>query len=291
MWQRFSEAARKAVFYAQEEAQKVGEGYVGTEHMLLGILREPDSTGAKALVKMGLSLSQIREDIVRQLPKGSSRPSPDMTLTPRCKRAIDLAYAEARELNNNYIGTEHLLLGFIAEKDGLAAKVLAHLGVDLDRARPVVAELIADRQLTEPASPKPERRDIPSASRAWHVLAARNQRMMADQLCLMFLFEKDGIASEAISGLGGTLSLTASLIEEEILEVKSPEQLAAGFMSASDLLSLADGEAKELGQVLNAAHFLLASLHRGDTATARALAHQGIAYEGLKGWIAQNPQD
>ncbi|RYG31040.1 ATP-dependent Clp protease ATP-binding subunit ClpC, partial [bacterium] len=135
MWQRFTERARKVVFYAQEEAQKFGEGYVSTEHLLLGLVREADSVAARVLEKLGVSLGRIRAEVEKQLPRGDARPSQDMTLTPRAKRVIDLAYDEARNLNNNYIGTEHLLLGLIREGDGLAGRVLAKLGVELEKAR------------------------------------------------------------------------------------------------------------------------------------------------------------
>jgi ATP-dependent Clp protease ATP-binding subunit ClpC len=141
MWQRFTERARKVVFFAQEEAQKFGEGYVSTEHLLLGLVRESDSVAARVLEKLGVGLSKIRAEVEKQLPRGESRQSTDMTLTPRAKRVIDLAYDEARNLNNNYIGTEHLLLGLIREGDGLAGRVLARLGVELDRARREVMAL------------------------------------------------------------------------------------------------------------------------------------------------------
>ncbi|HWD40151.1 MAG TPA: ATP-dependent Clp protease ATP-binding subunit [Fimbriimonas sp.] len=141
MWQRFTERARKVVFYAQEEAQRFGEGYVSTEHLLLGLVRESDSVAARVLEKLGVSLNRIRAEVEKQLPRGDARPSQDMTLTPRAKRVIDLAYDEARNLNNNYIGTEHLLLGLIREGDGLAGRVLAKLGVELEKARREVMSL------------------------------------------------------------------------------------------------------------------------------------------------------
>jgi ATP-dependent Clp protease ATP-binding subunit ClpC len=141
MWQRFTERARKVVFFAQEEAQKFGEGYVSTEHLLLGLVRESDSVAARVLERLGVSLSRIRTEVEKQLPRGDARPSQEMTLTPRAKRVIDLAYDEQRNLNNNYIGTEHLLLGLIREGDGLAGRVLAKLGVELERARREVGAL------------------------------------------------------------------------------------------------------------------------------------------------------
>jgi ATP-dependent Clp protease ATP-binding subunit ClpC len=135
VWQRFTERARRVVFFAQEEAARLGENYVSTEHLLLGLVRENDSVAARILDSLGVSLTRIRADIERNVSKGEGRMGPDMQLTPRAKRVIDLAYDEARQLNNNYIGTEHLLLGLIREGDGLAGRVLAKLGVDLDRTR------------------------------------------------------------------------------------------------------------------------------------------------------------
>jgi len=135
MWQRFTERARRVVFFAQEEAGRLGENYVSTEHLLLGLVRENDSVAARILDRMGVALSRIKSEIERQVSRGDGRLGQDMQLTPRAKRVIDLAYDEARQLNNNYIGTEHLLLGLIREAEGLAGRVLAKLGVDLERTR------------------------------------------------------------------------------------------------------------------------------------------------------------
>jgi ATP-dependent Clp protease ATP-binding subunit ClpC len=141
MWQRFTERARRVVFFAQEEAGRLGENYVSTEHLLLGLVRENDSVAARILDRMGVSLGRIRSEIERQVTRGDGRLGQDMQLTPRAKRVIDLAYDEARQLSNNYIGTEHLLLGLIREGEGLAGRVLAKLGVDLERTRREVMAL------------------------------------------------------------------------------------------------------------------------------------------------------
>ena len=141
MWQRFTERARRVVFFAQEEAGRLGENYVSTEHLLLGLVRENDSVAARILDRMGVSLGRIRSEIERQVTRGDGRLGQDMQLTPRAKRVIDLAYDEARNLNNNYIGTEHLLLGLIREGEGLAGRVLQKLGVDIERTRKEVTGL------------------------------------------------------------------------------------------------------------------------------------------------------
>ena len=141
MWQRFTERARRVIFFAQEEAGRLGENFVTTEHLLLGLVRENDSVAARILERMGVGLNRIRAEVERQVTRGDGRLGQDMQLTPRAKRVIDLAYDEARQLNNNYIGTEHLLLGLIREGEGLAARILAKLGVDIERTRREVMSL------------------------------------------------------------------------------------------------------------------------------------------------------
>ncbi len=158
MWQRFTERARKVVFYAQEEAGRLGENYVSTEHLLLGLVRENDSVAARILDRLGVSLGRIRSEIERQVTRGDGRLGQDMQLTPRAKRVIDLAYDEARQLNNNYIGTEHLLLGLIREGEGLAGRVLSKLGVDLERTRREVTSLQEGGDNPQGATASPKRR-------------------------------------------------------------------------------------------------------------------------------------
>jgi len=118
MWLRFTERARRMVFYAQEEAEQLGENSVATEHLLLGLLREEDHVAARILKRMDLDLQSIRDEVHRRVTPGDSQPKSEKQLTPAAKRVIDLSYDEARQLSNNYIGTEHLLLGLIREGEG-----------------------------------------------------------------------------------------------------------------------------------------------------------------------------
>src|SRR5205807_1380276 len=155
MWQRFTERARRVVFFAQEESARLGENYVGTEHLLLGLVREDDSVAARILNQLGVPLGRIRAEIERQVTRGHGSLGADMQLTPRAKRVIDLAYEEARRLNNNYIGTEHLLLGLIHEGDGPAGRVLMKLGAELKRTRKVVEAMQEGEQgSVTPAEPR-----------------------------------------------------------------------------------------------------------------------------------------
>lgn len=128
MWARFTERARKVIYYAQEEAQNLHKSQVSTEHLLLGLVRESDSSAAVVLGRMGIDSERIRQEVERSAPQGDAKPGPEVQLTPRAKRVIDHAFDEARLLKNDYIGTEHLLLGLIREGEGLAARVLTKLG-------------------------------------------------------------------------------------------------------------------------------------------------------------------
>ena len=134
----------------------MGENYVSTEHLLLGLVRENDSVAAKILDTMGVSLGVIRSEITRQVTRGDGRLGQDMQLTPRAKRVIDLAYDEARQLSNNYIGTEHLLLGLIREGEGLAGRVLTKLGVELERTRREIMTLQDNDTGMQPAGGRKE---------------------------------------------------------------------------------------------------------------------------------------
>src|SRR5262249_20803953 len=124
----------------------------------LGLIRESDSVAGKILDQVGIAAGRIRADLEKKMTKGHGNLGQDMQLTPRAKRAIDLGYDEARQLNNNYIGTEHLLLGLIREGDGLASRVLVKLGADLERVRRVVREMQeaeAAQKAAGPSEPAP----------------------------------------------------------------------------------------------------------------------------------------
>ena len=134
-WRFFTDRARRVTFFAQEEAARLGENYVGTEHLLLGLVRENDNVASRILERLGARLGAIKADIERLVTRGHGNLGYDMRLTPRASRVFDLARDEARLFNKNCIGTEHLLLGLIREGDGLAARVLVGLGADLERTR------------------------------------------------------------------------------------------------------------------------------------------------------------
>ena len=138
MWQRFTERARRVVQHSQAEVRRNGESFVGTEHLLFGLVRDGDTVAARILDRIGLSRAQIRAHVESQLTRGLGSQDNLYELTLGAKRVLDLANAEALALGNDYIGTEHLLLGMIREREGIAARVLVMLGATLDRVRAVV---------------------------------------------------------------------------------------------------------------------------------------------------------
>jgi hypothetical protein len=141
---KFTDRARKVLTYAQEESQRFNHNYIGTEHLLLGLIREGDGVAAVALKNMGVELSKVRTAVEFIIGQGDRPVSGEIGLTPRGKRVIELAIDESRRLDHNYIGTEHLLLGIVRVGDGIAAGVLESLGVGLDRTRAEVIRVIAN---------------------------------------------------------------------------------------------------------------------------------------------------
>ena len=143
MFNRFTERARKVIVLAKEEARRFNHDYIGTEHLLLGLIREGEGVAAAVLQKMGLSLESIRLEIEKLVQPGpSTQILGDIPFTPRSKKSLELAAEEARALGHNYIGTEHLLLGLIREGEGVASQVLLNAGLDLNRVRSEIMEIL-----------------------------------------------------------------------------------------------------------------------------------------------------
>src|SRR6267142_1799004 len=152
MFERFTDRARRVVVLAQEEARLLNHNYIGTEHILLGLIHEGEGVAAKALESLGISLEAVRNQVEEIIGQGGSSPSGHIPFTPRAKKVLELSLREALQLGHNYIGTEHILLGLIREGDGVAAQVLVKLGADLNRVRQQVIQLLHGYQGKEPAS-------------------------------------------------------------------------------------------------------------------------------------------
>lgn len=145
MFRRFTQRARNAVIYAQEEARQLNHPAIGTEHILLGLLKEGEGVGARALLNMGVDLDRVRSEVTRVIGQGHSEAEPadgDLPVTPRAKKVFNLAFDEARLQGVNYVGTEHLLLALLREEEGVAGQVLTEMGVKLDQLRQQVMTLL-----------------------------------------------------------------------------------------------------------------------------------------------------
>jgi ATP-dependent Clp protease ATP-binding subunit ClpC len=164
MFERFTDRARRVVVLAQEEARMLNHNYIGTEHILLGLIHEGEGVAAKALESLGISLDAVREQVQEIIGQGQQAPSGHIPFTPRAKKVLELSLREALQLGHNYIGTEHILLGLIREGEGVAAQVLVKLGADLNRVRQQVIQLLSGYQGKEPASAGSATEGTPSGS-------------------------------------------------------------------------------------------------------------------------------
>ncbi|MBI4743849.1 MAG: ATP-dependent Clp protease ATP-binding subunit [Actinobacteria bacterium] len=151
MFERFTERARRVVVYAQEEARQLNQNYIGTEHLLLGLIREEEGVAARALRELGIKLPDLRAKIEQAIGKGDAMMAGHIPFTPRAKKVLELALREALQLGHSYIGTEHILLGLIREGEGVAAKVLNELGLDLSKVRNQVVQLLSGYYIGKPA--------------------------------------------------------------------------------------------------------------------------------------------
>lgn len=276
MWQRFTERARNVIFKSQEEAQSFGEGYVATEHILLGLLQDPSTPGVRALQHMGISPKVVRDEIERQLPQGKRQPPQEMTLTPRAKRVIDLSYDEARGLNHDYIGTEHLMLGLVREGDGLAGRVLEKLGADIFTARKAVAAVLEQ-------DPRPSSGEEPEPRGPYHpqlrsltFMPWLNGACLYEHLVLVFMADKN---ISSIWADVDTQQLKSQLAD--VIRFRGAMGISSqNNSSLTSLLRYANEEAD--GDTLQPKHLLLALL-RGELGWEgrRLLIEAGLSREKI----------
>ncbi|WP_432883091.1 ATP-dependent Clp protease ATP-binding subunit [Kribbella sp. CA-245084] len=164
MFERFTDRARRVVVLAQEEARMLSHNYIGTEHILLGLIHEGEGVAAKALESLGISLEAVRSQVEEIIGQGQQAPSGHIPFTPRAKKVLELSLREALQLGHNYIGTEHILLGLIREGEGVAAQVLVKLGADLNKVRQQVIQLLSGYQGKETTSAGAPAEGAPSSS-------------------------------------------------------------------------------------------------------------------------------
>ncbi len=230
MFERFTDRARRVVVLAQEEARMLNHNYIGTEHILLGLIHEGEGVAAKALESLGISLEAVRQQVEEIIGQGQQAPSGHITFTPRAKKVLELSLREALQLGHNYIGTEHILLGLIREGEGVAAQVLVRLGADLNRVRQQVIQLLHGYQGKEPETAR---------ARPW--AGSRERLLLSEVQARVSAFETRLSAIEQRAGTGPD---TGDL-DEQIERVRGEKQAAADAQDYEQAASLRDRE-KEL---------------------------------------------
>jgi ATP-dependent Clp protease ATP-binding subunit ClpC len=160
VFERFTDRARRVVVLAQEEARTLDHNYIGTEHILLGLIHEGEGVAASALEALGISPADIRGDLEAIIGRGGQAPVGNIPFTPRAKKVLELSLREALQLGHNYIGTEHILLGLVREEEGVGAEVLAKRGATLELVRAEVMTLVAGVEQGE-ATPEPKEHEEP----------------------------------------------------------------------------------------------------------------------------------
>jgi len=241
MFERFTDRARRVIVLAQEEARMLNHNWIGTEHILLGLLHEGEGVVAKALESLGISLDAVRQQVEEIIGEGQQAQSGHIPFTPRAKKVLELSRHEMSQLGHNYIGTEHILLGLIREGDGVAAQVLVTRGADLNRVRQQVIQLLHGHQ---PKEPVPAR----SAARENTPLSAVQARLEAVEQRLAAIEQRLGIGPDT------------SDLDEQIAQVCREKESAINAQDYEQAAALRDRE-KELQAAKAARHEQWAAGH------------------------------
>ena len=311
-FEKFTERARKVMSLAQEEAQRFNHNYIGTEHILLGLVAEGDGVAAKVLTSLGVELEQVRNAVEFIIGRGDRIVLGEIGLTPRAKKVVELAVDEARRLNHHYIGTEHLLLGLIREGEGIAAHVLARLGVNLEQTRHVTIEMLSQSgprasqhspspQARSQARPQPDLGRFTGRTRQIVAVAIteareRDQREVGTGHALLALLdESDGAAAWALGASGLDLDATRQALLRELgprppsgdQPAKGPVDLDIHMLRA---IALAADEASQMNhRFVGPEHLLLGVIREGEGLGGRVLLEQSADLNALRELSLQRP--
>jgi ATP-dependent Clp protease ATP-binding subunit ClpA len=278
VFERFTDRARRVVVLAQEESRRLDHNFIGTEHILLGLIDEGEGVAAQALAALDIRLEAVRAKVEEIVGRGDSTPSGHIPFTPRAKKVLELSLREALQLGHSYIGTEHLLLGLIREGEGVAATVLVGLGADLESVRQKVIQILTGRPgvpegvlvdpLVRPARPRPSRglsttgglddlvvRRFTVSSRRVLLLAESEALRLghatvgSEHLLLGLLADEEGDAAEVLAGLGIDLGTVRARAEQVLgrRRLAGPEPAVYDDM-ALDALERALAEALVAGR-------------------------------------------
>jgi ATP-dependent Clp protease ATP-binding subunit ClpA len=306
---KFTERARKVLSLAQEEAQRLNHSYIGTEHLLLGLVREGDGVAAKVLSNLGVDLASVRAEVERMIGQGDRIVLGDVGLTPRAKKVVELAVDEARRLNHNYIGTEHLLLGLVREGEGVAADVLQCLGVNLEALRQTTIQVLSPSGTPPPAGvqttplggqphypppfPAPDQqlraRFTERARRTLSLAQEEAQRLNhtyigTEHLLLGLVRVEDGVAAKVLANLGVELTEVRSRVEFIIGQDDRVVRDDIGLTPrAKTVIELAMDEARRLNHnYIGTEHLLLGLVREHDGIAGGVLESLGIILESVR---------
>ena len=302
---KFTERARRSLSLAQEEAQRFQHNYIGTEHLLLGLVREGEGVASQVLTRLGVQLNAVRQSIEFIIGRGDRIVLGEIGLTPRSKKVIELAVDEARRLQHHYIGTEHLLLGLVREGEGIAAGVLASLGVDLKRVRNEVLNILS-KDKSNPTEATNADTAVPSqqwksrnnfddyhfAEQVERVLSYAQQEAFdlqhsyvgTEHLLLGLLREEGDGAAQILKSLGADLTRTRAGIETF---VGRGERMGPGEVPLTPLaraqIHLAADEANRLEQdTISTEHLLLGLVREGEGIASSILGSLGVSLEMVR---------
>ena len=296
---RFTERASKVLTLAQEEALRFNHNYIGTEHLLLGLVREGEGVAAKVLFNLGIELTKVRSAVEFIIGRGERQPMGQVGLTPRSKKVIDLAMDEARRVGHHYIGTEHLLLGLIREGEGIAAGVLESLDVRLDKVRSEVIKVlfsgVPDRgSLIEMGT---EGRFDRFTERARRVLTLAQEEalrfkhnyMGTEHLLLGLVWEVEGVAAKVLSNLGIEPANVRSAVESAVGRGQGQVMGEIGLTPrAKKVLDLAVDEGQRLGHhYVGTEHLLLGLVREGEGVAAGVLRTLGLDLEKVRSEVIE----
>jgi len=287
---RYSERAQRVIILAQEEARRLNYKYVGTEHLLLGLIREGSGIAGKALQNLGVNLDQVRSEIERMLGRGAAPPVGDIQFTPRGKNVVmELAIEESMGLGHSYVGTEHLLLGLIREGECAAARLLENMGADLERVRREVIKLLGT-----PVQP-----GLGEGSRfvRWVLRSAEDEarrlnhpHVGPEHLLLGLVRDPAGTAAQVLQGLGIDLDRLRGEIEHTIGHGTQPREGAIPLTPEARMVvdELAGDEARRSGRVpVRPEHVRLGILREGRNAAAPLLEGMGADLERVRREVTQ----
>jgi len=280
MFERFTDRARRVVVLAQEEARMLNHNYIGTEHILLGLIHEGEGVAAKALESLGISLDAVRQQVEEIIGQGQQAPSGHIPFTPRAKKVLELSLREALQLGHNYIGTEHILLGLIREGEGVAAQVLVKLGADLSRVRQQVIQLLHGYQAeagVEPATPPPGR----AGREGRRLLSQLTDRVTALEARLSAVEDRVGTGPDARD------------LDEQIAQARRDREAAADAQDYENAAALRDRE-RQLADEKASRRLEWAAAHMDLPALAEEVRRLSGEIERLRGLLRppdSGPQD